>query len=260
MCMELLNYEIIDKEDEKPWVVFVHGAGGSIKTWKYQVDSYAKHFRLLLIDLRDHGGSKNVIPEYASYTLEIISTDIIKLLKHLSITKASFVSLSMGSYLIQSVMMKNPEVVDKCVFGGAVILGNWKIRWFTKMALWFNQFFTYKQMYTVFSYLLMPRKSHQKSRQIYLRQAEKITEKEYLKWLGLYDEFFRVLKKFSDWEVVAPILIVMGGQDYVFLPSATEFSSLQKNVTLSVLSKSGHICNIDNSQGFNQQSLAFLLK
>lgn len=258
--MEFLNYEIVGEHEDKPWVVFVHGAGGSIKTWKDQIESYSLHFRLLLIDLRDHGKSKHMLPEHDSYTLEIISEDILQLLKHLNISKASFVSLSMGSYLIQSILMRNSEVVEKCVFGGAVILGNWKIRWFTKSALWFNTFFTYKQMYTVFSYLLMPRKSHQKARKIYLHQAEKITEKEYLKWLGLYDEFFRVLKKFSDWKVSIPTLILMGDQDYVFLPSAVQFAKLQNNVRLSVLPKSGHICNIDNSEDFNKKSLNFLLQ
>ena len=258
--MQLLNYEIVGEGENKPWVVFIHGAGGSINTWKDQIKSYSKHFRLLLLDLRDHGKSKQILPEHDTYTLEIISEDILHLLKHLNIQKASFVSLSMGSYLIQSILMRTPEVVERCVFGGAVILGNWKIRWFTKSALWFNVVFSYKQMYTVFSYLLMPRKSHQKARKIYLHQAKKITETEYLKWLGLYDEFFRVLKKFSDWKVSIPTLILMGDQDYVFLSSALKFSNLQKNVTLSILPKSGHICNIDNSLDFNKQSLSFLLQ
>ena len=47
---DLLHYEIQGKIDA-PWLVFVHGAGGSIKTWKFQIDDLAKDFRLLLIDL-----------------------------------------------------------------------------------------------------------------------------------------------------------------------------------------------------------------
>ena len=54
----LLHYEVIDQKPDAPWLVFVHGAGGSISTWKFQVEALAPHYRLLLVDLRDHGESK----------------------------------------------------------------------------------------------------------------------------------------------------------------------------------------------------------
>jgi pimeloyl-ACP methyl ester carboxylesterase len=72
----LLHYEIVGKEDA-PWLVFVHGAGGSIRTWKFQVESFSKDFRLVLIDLRDHGFSKNIQPEYKAYDFDIVACDII---------------------------------------------------------------------------------------------------------------------------------------------------------------------------------------
>ncbi|MDA1382773.1 MAG: alpha/beta fold hydrolase, partial [Bacteroidetes bacterium] len=68
---DLLHYEI-HGEIDAPWLVFVHGAGGSIKTWKFQIDDLAKDFRLLLIDLRDHGFSKNIQPSYESYDFDIV--------------------------------------------------------------------------------------------------------------------------------------------------------------------------------------------
>ena len=92
---DLLHYEIQGNIDA-PWLVFVHGAGGSIKTWKFQIDDLAKDFRLLLIDLRDHGFSKNIQPSYDSYDFDIVGKDIIKVLDVLKITKAHFLSLSIG--------------------------------------------------------------------------------------------------------------------------------------------------------------------
>ena len=74
---DLLHYEVIGEEGA-PLLVFVHGAGGSIRTWKFQVEDLAKDFRLLLLDLRDHGFSKNIQPEYSAYDFDIVATDIIK--------------------------------------------------------------------------------------------------------------------------------------------------------------------------------------
>ena len=50
----MLKYEIIDNQAEE-WVVFVHGLGGSTKTWKKQIDSFSETYNLLLLDLPGHG-------------------------------------------------------------------------------------------------------------------------------------------------------------------------------------------------------------
>ena len=46
--VDLLKYEIVDNNKED-WVVFIHGIGGSTKTWKKQVESFSKKFNLLFI-------------------------------------------------------------------------------------------------------------------------------------------------------------------------------------------------------------------
>jgi len=255
----MLSYNKITNKDSDQWVVFIHGAGGSSQTWKEQVKDFSQFFNLMLIDLRDHGNSKDLSPEYETYNFDIITDDLIQTLDHAGIKSASFVSLSLGSIILQSLMLKRPDLIEKCVFAGAVIKGNWKIKLFVHVALMFNRFLTYEQMYQTFSYVLMPRKIHEKARRIYRLQARKLTQNEYFKWLGLYGEFFKLLRKFAGWKIDFPTLILMGEQDYVFLKSAKQFSKKQQEVELSVLPNSGHICNIDNSSLFNKESIKFLL-
>lgn len=256
--MMILHHTIINKVQAKSWVVFLHGAGGSIRTWQKQVDDFSQHYRLLLLDLRDHGQSQDVQPMLTKYTLDNITDDILKVLEINGISRAHFVTLSMGSFLMQHLMMRRPQLVDHCIMAGAVILGNWKIRTFTKAALFFNRFLSYRQMYTAFSWLLMPRAAHAESRRIYKKQAEKITPEAYLRWVGLYDEFFNTLRRFSDWKLNAPTLLAMGEHDYVFRPAAQTLAQNHATVKLAVIPGSGHICNIDNSEVFNWLSLTFL--
>ncbi|MCB0618110.1 MAG: hypothetical protein KDC41_05245, partial [Saprospiraceae bacterium] len=68
-----------------------------IVTWKYQVEAFKPYFNLLLVDLRDHGRSKNLEPAYREYNFDIVCDDILKVIDHLGIRKAHFLSLSMGS-------------------------------------------------------------------------------------------------------------------------------------------------------------------
>ena len=50
----MLKYEIIDSQ-KKEWVVFVHGIGGSTKTWAKQIEAFFEQYNLLLLDLPGHG-------------------------------------------------------------------------------------------------------------------------------------------------------------------------------------------------------------
>ena len=53
----MLYFETYDNGSNN-WVVFLHGIGGSTKTWKKQIDDF-KDYNLLLIDLPGHGQSKD---------------------------------------------------------------------------------------------------------------------------------------------------------------------------------------------------------
>jgi len=238
----------------------IHGAGGSSKTWKHQVTGLKDHFKILILDLRDHGASKNVIPAANHYNFELISKDIKMVLDQEEIAEAYFLTLSFGSVLLQAFSMQYPGIVSKAVIAGGIFKGNLAIRSFVHLARFFNLFLPYSKMYGIFSYLLMPKKRNQIARRIYQIQSAKITQEEYLKWIGLYGEFFRLLSSFYHQEVPFPSLVVMGTDDYIFLKSARNFSKSKANVELAELEKKGHICNIEAPEAFNDLTMSFLLQ
>lgn len=257
--LKRLNHEIHKcHHPEAEWVVCLHGAGGSIQTWKYQAASLSAHFHLLLIDLRDHGASKNIVPAYDRYTFDIISEDILAVLEDAHITKAHFVTLSFGSVLMQALYKRKPEMVMKMVFIGGIFNANWRIKCFVHLARFFNVFLPYERMYQLFSFLLMPKKNHQLARRIYQYQARKLLPAEYLKWLGLYSEFFKLLRVFHLQPIQQPMLVLMGAEDYLFVPSAQKFVSKKLHARLEILPGAGHICNIDRPEATNKAVLTFL--
>lgn len=258
ITMILLHHTCSYISNDADWVIFVHGAGGSSKTWDKQLTVFAKYYNVLVMDLRDHGKSKNIEPAYNSYKLQYVVDDIFKLIDHLNIKSAHFITLSMGSFLMQRIAIQRPDLIKKCVLAGAVFSGTWQLRWFTRLALVFNNLFTYKQMYSIFSWILMPRKNHQLARRLYKIQAYKLTPKEYLKWVSLYDDFFSTLDEFRNWKLRIPTLVLMGDQDYVFRSGAFKFLKRQPNAKLEFVSSAGHVCNIDNPKEFNERCLNFL--
>lgn len=254
----MLNYETHVKCKNTEWVVFIHGAGGSIKTWKYQIDYFKDHFNLLILDLRDHGESKDLQPAKKAYTFSLISADIKAVLDNLKIDEAHFLSLSMGSVLIQDFYLRYPSTVKKIIIAGGVFKGNLVIKLFVKLARTLNLILRYKTMYSLFSYLLMPRKRNRLAREIYQTQAAKLTQKEYLKWVGLYNEFFQLLDQFFNQNIRIPMLIIMGSDDFVFLNAAQQFSKKNALSELIVMAEAGHVVNIEAAQKFNEHSVTFL--
>ncbi|MEO1054730.1 MAG: alpha/beta hydrolase [Bacteroidota bacterium] len=254
----MLNYQVHTHGKNSPWVVFLHGAGGSLKTWTYQIGAFEDHFNILLIDLRDHGMSKDVVPSRERYSFSLISEDIKTVLDKVGVEKAHFLTLSFGSVLVQDFIMRYPEKVERLVIAGGIFKGNIFIKSFVQLARFMNVFLKYHTMYSLFSYLLMPRKRNQKARRIYQMQAAKLTHEEYLKWIGLYKEFFRLLGNFFNQQLPVKTLIVMGGEDYIFLKAAKEFAKRQRNARINVVPYTGHIVNIEAPEQFNHLAVSFL--
>lgn len=255
----MLHYEIHRHTDHKEWVVFIHGAGGSSAAWTHQWEALKPNYHVLAMDLRDHGKSKSIEPRASKYTFELIADDLIKIFDNEGIDRAHFITLSFGSVLIQDLSMRKPDLVASVILAGGVFRANVLVRGFIHLARFFNLFLSYPQMYRVFSKLLMPKDRHQLSRRVYQMHARKISNEEYLRWLGLYSTFFFTLKRFFYQKISFPSLVIMGADDYVFLGAAKKFASVHEQVALEVIPSAGHICNIDRPKEFNRICRSFLM-
>jgi pimeloyl-ACP methyl ester carboxylesterase len=256
--LERLNYQTLINKAGNPWLIFIHGAGGGIKTWKYQVDYFSSDFNILLMDLRDHGKSKNILPERKQYTFQLICEDILKVLDHLEIKEGYFISLSLGSMVLQKLALMRPGLLKGAVIAGGLFHVNWKIMAFANTANFLTKFLPYRWMYQLFSRLVMPRANHAASRQVFIEQSRKLSAQEYDRWVTLYRDFRNVLSEYYHEPLTYPLLIVMGGEDYIFLEAAKRYADYHPDAQLHVIPNCGHICNIEKHEEFNEIAFSFL--
>lgn len=254
----MLYFETYTHAHSREWVIFIHGAGGSIVTWKYQQEAFKPYFNLLLLDLRDHGNSKNVEPEFESYNFDIVCDDILEVIDHLNIEKAHFMSLSLGSVILQKIDEKRPQLIDKMIMAGGIFRATLTIKLFVHSAKFLNYFLPYRVMYNLFSFIVLPKKNHRYSRRLFRLQSRKLSPVEYLKWVDLYKEFFKLLRSFFDRELEKVSLVAMGDQDHVFFEAAKKFANHHQKARLVVFEQCGHVCNIEKAEEFNRAALAFL--
>ncbi len=254
----MLHFQTYELSKNTPWLVFIHGAGGAIATWRYQTEAFKPFFNLLLLDLRDHGLSKNVLPEFSSYNFDIVCDDILEVIDHLGIQRAHFISLSLGSAILQRIDQVRPDLIDRMVMAGGIFRATLKMRALVNASRLLNAVLPYRYIYALFSLIVLPKKNHEKSRRLYRQQAKRLTQAEYMKWVGLYGEFFQVLDEYFHCQLKKWSLVVMGAEDHVFFKAARRFVAKQEKATLVVIEKCGHICNVEQWQRFNMEALRFL--
>lgn len=256
----MLYHRTYIRDETSDWVVFIHGAGGSMSIWHRQLRAFKDHFNVLLVDLRGHGQSQNLIKATRTYryTFEDISREVLEVMDHLGIERAHFVGISLGSILIRTIGEMAPERMRSMVLGGAVTRLNVRSRFLVAVGNLFKQVIPYLWLYKLFAWIMMPRKTHKTSRLLFVNEAKKLCQKEFIRWFRLTYEVNPLLKFFEEKEMAVPTLYLMGSEDHMFLPPVRSLVQKHRYSRLHVVEDSGHVVNVDQPDTFNHHAIAFL--
>ncbi len=100
-----------------PDLVFVHAGVTDSRMWEPQFEAFAGRFRVARYDHRGFGKSK--MPD-EPYTLR---ADLLSVVRHLGIAKATFVGCSMGGATVVDFALEHPEMVNALVLVGSGVSG-----------------------------------------------------------------------------------------------------------------------------------------
>lgn len=256
----MLHYSKYPHKTSKEWVTFVHGAGGSSSIWYKQLRDFKKHFNVLLLDLRGHGNSKPNIKDAFNdkYTFDSITTDIVEVIDHEKIDTSHFVGISLGTILIRNLAEKYPDRVASMVMGGAIMKLNLRSQVLMRLGVIFKSIVPYLWLYKFFAFVIMPNKNHKESRLLFVREAKKLYQKEFIRWFKLTSEINPLLRFFRTVDIKIPTLYIMGEEDYLFLPSIKKVVEAHQTSQLYVIENCGHVVNVEQPMVFNTQVIDYL--
>lgn len=100
-----INYQTFGDANH-PAIVFSNSLGTKYSMWQPQIDALKKDYYVICYDTRGHGASS--APQ-GPYSIEQLGTDVIQLLDHLNIQKASFCGISMGGLTGQWLAIHHPD-------------------------------------------------------------------------------------------------------------------------------------------------------
>jgi pimeloyl-ACP methyl ester carboxylesterase len=97
-------------------LILLHGGLGHSDVWGNQIPALAERFKVIAADSRGHGRSTRSAQPY-SYAL--MASDVVALMDHLKIDKASILGWSDGGIIGIDIAINHPERLDKLFAFGA---------------------------------------------------------------------------------------------------------------------------------------------
>lgn len=100
-----------DSGGEGEPLLVIHGLLGSADNWRSHVRQWQKHYRVIALDLRNHGRSFHA----PGMSYEAMAADVFALMDNLNIEKAHLLGHSMGGKVVMSVARLAPERVHSLI-------------------------------------------------------------------------------------------------------------------------------------------------
>jgi pimeloyl-ACP methyl ester carboxylesterase len=255
----MLYYAKYEHPTSNDWVAFIHGAGGSSAIWYQQIKPFKQEFNVLLIDLRGHGKSKRPSNEkFKRYSFDTIGDDIIEVLDFLKIEGSHFVGISLGTIIIREITERYPHRTKSMIMGGAVMKINTKGQILMRLGSLTKSIIPYLVMYRFLAWVIMPKKNHRKSRILFINEAKRLYQKEFIRWFTLVSKVNALLKLFRIKDTGKPTLYIMGQEDHMFLPSISKLVENHSSSSLIVVPNCGHVVNVEQPEFFNRTVIKFI--
>lgn len=109
------HLSVVDMQPEgvEETLVFIHGFAGCAETWEFQLNHFAKNYRVVVPDLRGHGQSD---APYTEYTMPEMVADIQRVVEYLHLPeKFVLVGHSFGGSICVEYVNAHPERIAKLV-------------------------------------------------------------------------------------------------------------------------------------------------
>lgn len=247
-----INYQTFG-DASKPAIVFSNSLGTNYSMWQAQIDFFQKDHFVICYDTRGHGAS--TAPQ-GPYTLSQLGEDVIVLLDHLNIRKASFCGISMGGLTGQWLAIHYPSRFNHVIVCNTAAKIGHEQAWLDRAALvrkdglapiastaasrWFTEPFIQSNAAIVAK---LSNDLGTGSSEGYASCCEALAKAD-------------VREQLKDIQI--PVLIIAGAQDPVTTVVDGEF--MQQRIAGSQLFaiNASHISNVEQPEAFNQAVANFI--
>jgi pimeloyl-ACP methyl ester carboxylesterase len=241
-----------------PPVLLLHGLGGSSADWAAQVEALAPRYRVLVLDARGSGRSRDLQHPAGPFSVKQFADDVARLLDHLAAAPAHVVGLSMGGMIAFQLAVDHPQCVRSLTIVNSVpalVPRTLKERLAIGLRLSVARLFGPTGMARIMVPRLFPRPEQAELRR---RFRENLARNE--KWAYVASQ--RALIGWSVQDrigaIEAPALVVASEQDYWPVAAKEAYARQMKRAEVVVVAGARHALPLEAPEQFNHVLTAFL--
>ncbi|MFK8331323.1 alpha/beta fold hydrolase [Pseudomonas sp. BJa5] len=236
-------------------LVLLHGLGSSTRDWEMQVPDLARHYRVILMDIRGHGRSDK---PRERYSIASFSADLLALLEQLQTGPVHLVGLSMGGMVGFQFAVDHPEWLRSlCIVNSAPEVkrrtrSDW-IWWAKRWAM--ARLLSLEAIGKGLAARLFPKPEQAELRR---KMAQRWAQNDKRAYLASFDAIvgWGVSERLA--QISCPTLVITADQDYTPIQLKERYVRLIPQARLAVIEDSRHATPLDQPQVFNQTLLHFL--
>ena len=246
-----IQYELHGREGA-PWLVLSHSLACSARMWDPQIEAFKDRYRILAYDMRGHGASAApAVP----YTLDMLADDVIALVKHAGIQRATFIGLSIGGMIGQTLALKKPALFERMVLADTGHAQNAEAlaQWEERIRIAESQGMQALVESTMARWFTEPFRNTPEAKKI----AALIAATPVAGYVGCGRAIMKLATTNRLKDIALPVLAITGEQD----GSAPGTRYIGENVPgakLVVIPQAAHIANVEQPAAFNRALREFL--
>jgi 3-oxoadipate enol-lactonase len=103
---------VVEGHEGAPWLIFSNSIASTLSMWDEQAAALSRDYKILRYDSRGHGGTD--APDGA-YSFAMLENDVIGLMNHFSISRASFIGLSLGGMTGLGLAINHPMRLERLI-------------------------------------------------------------------------------------------------------------------------------------------------
>ncbi|WPN96855.1 alpha/beta hydrolase [Pseudomonas sp. MUP55] len=236
-------------------LILIHGLGSSSQDWELQVPVLARHYRLIVVDVRGHGRSDK---PRERYSIKGFMLDLNALIEHLALPPAHVVGLSMGGMIAFQLAVDEPaQVKSLCIVNSAPEV---KVRsaadywqWAKRRSL--ARLLSPRTIGKALGERLFPKAGQSDLRR---RMAERWASNDQRAYLASFDAIVGWGVQEHLCTITCPTLVISADHDYTPVAQKEIYVKLLPNARLVVIEDSRHATPLDQPEVFNTTLLDFL--
>lgn len=234
-------------------IVFIHGLGENLDSWKDQLDTFDSKYRIIAMDLRGHNRSDD---GNKPISIQQFAEDIIALCDKLAIKQAHFVGLSMGGIIAQYLAINHAKYMLSASLCNTASYVTEEAKHKLPERLAMIETILMDEMADFIARACLPEPTNPEIYQTAFNIFRLNRKKPYS---DATKATFSIDYRNQLKSITIPTLIFTGECDKATPPSASEFIHSQiPHSILKIIPKVGHLSKLENPTMFNQLILDFI--